>query len=1092
VRVKAPRYTSSTHPSLLPKGCDDPIPRVLYAQDVLEQNSLEKQKRKSTSFQLQKESEISKKQIKGSLEGKKRLEDDGLLQSYESTLQSTNLKETHVLEKTIADIESNKEYIVLEVEDELQKIDTKLDNIAKIEEEEFAYNIDIDARTRKENLTSSIEQLAQKGLQKQSLKKSLEGWINTNEQFPSSSPQLQKLVQQKPKSEVPLKTEINIMKQTPKCQPLPQKRVSFSQSKSLASNSSSQSNGSPQEALTNDSNPSLKTSSPSEPLEPSIPTFIPSSSSDTNHFQILTQPQWVQVRPQTFNIVGPTSIHRHDGGIRSTPENVLNHNIQGMQQKVEENPPIASKSKPIEESSLALLKTNKHSSKEKQSLFDESMKIDLYKLEEEQCVDDIFNNDCFWTKERSATCRSITNQQLLREDEDLQVESRTNWHSQNKRKSPLIGQKNDSRLVVKNNRSFEVSKFNQNSMREDLSLEVDQDLQRKKQDSLVGSKYEIQSQKEEYEPIVISQIDGHLLREGVPIPIQLITHRQSFREEGNIPIQLITNHQPLREEEGHPIESSSNWLSPQEEENIPIQVGTNQQSLRDEDNIPIHSRTNQQLLKERGSIYIQSPINQKALKDEKYFPIQSCINRQSRREKKYFPIQKTTDLQPINKKSNLKDEEDNSTQPLTNQYLQIKEPNHSIESKRNQSFLKEQNNYIQPIIDQSLIKKTSCFPIGSKVDKCLVREEKNTFIQSRIKQKLGKEGKDISFQSRTNSQSLRKQDLDNTIQSKEYHHLLTIGLVPQVVFEIERQLSKKEQNLSKESKNDEERPFHIASKSSGYIESTIPSSLRTLFQQMQPKPRNEYNSPQSNLMMPSAMIFSSTKRDSSPTQPTQSKNVLRPSISQLPNQKNTQCVRWTNLQEDSIPSPLPMKWKNPRDDSILSPPPMKWKNPRDDSMLSPPSMKWKNPHTKSFLSPPPLKWTNPQENSVLSPPPIKKKNPQEDSILSPPPLKWTNPQHLPFASRHVQPQSDMQHLLCSHPNKLEKNSSSLLRTNKIHDHRLPKVKHLIQHIESGQCACHPYYPTCHYFHQHVDHVCKKHSSPHNFYKIPHTQHANQS
>jgi hypothetical protein len=252
--------------------------------------------------------------------------------------------------------------------------------------------------------------------------------------------------------------------------------------------------------------------------------------------------------------------------------------VQGMQSKVEESPPIASKSKPIEEPNLSLSKTNTHSSKDKQSLFDGSMKIDLYKSGEEQCVDDIFNNDCFWTKERNATCRSITNQQSLKGDEDLQVESRANWHSQREEKSPLIGQKNDWRLVERNSRPLKVSKFNQNSMKEDLSLEiesrVDQHLQRKKPDPLVGSKYEMQSRKEEYEPIVISQIDGHLLG-GVPIPIQLITHRQSFREEGNIPIQIIANHRPLKDE-GLPIESSSNWLSPREEEDVSTQVGTNQ------------------------------------------------------------------------------------------------------------------------------------------------------------------------------------------------------------------------------------------------------------------------------------------------------------------------------------------------------------------------------------------------------------------------------------------------------------------------------------------------------------------------------------
>jgi len=1100
VRIKAPRYTSSTHPSLLPEGCDDPIPKILHAQDVLEQNSLEKRKRKSASFQLLKESEISEKQIKGSLEGNKKLENNGLLQNYEATLQSTNSKETHALKKPIANVESDKDYMVLEVEDELQKNDTKFDNIAKIDEEELAYNVDTDARIEKENLSSSIEHLPQKGLQKQKVQKSLEVLVNTNEQFPNSSLQLQKLVLQKPMLEVPLKIEIDTMKQPPKCQPLPQKRVSFSQSKSPISNSSSQSNGSPQEPLANDSNPSLKASDPSVTLDSaSIPTFIPTSSSSPNHYQILTRPQWVQVKPETFNIIGPTTIHTHDGGICSAPKNDLNHNMQGMQPKVEESPPIASKSKPIEEQNFALSKSNMHSSKDKQSLFDGSMKIDLYKSGEEQCANDIFNNDCFWTKEKNATCRSIINQQSLREDEDLQVESRTNWQSQREEKSPLTREKNDWRLVRKNSRPLEVSKFNQNSMREKLSFKdesrVDQHLQRKKQDFLDGSKYKMQSQKEKYEPIVISQIDGHLLREGVPIPIQLITHRQSFREEGNIYSLLITKHQPLRDERGLPIESSSNWLSPREEEDIPIQVGTNQQSLRDDDDIPIHSRTNRQSLKERGGIHTQSLTNPKSLKDEKDIPIQPCIHRQSLKEKKEIPIQETTNSQPTNRKS-LKNERDNSIQPLTNQYLQTEEPNHLTESKIYQTWLKDENNSIQPIIDQSLIRKTNFFPIESKIDSCSVKEDKNTLIQSKTKQKFVKEEKNIFLQPNTNSQSLRKQDLDKTIQSKVDHHLLTIELVPQNESKIERKLSKNEQSLSKESKNNKERPLHAASKSSGYIDSIIPSRLRALFQQMQPKPRNEYNPPQSNLMTPRAVIFSSTKRESSPIQLTQSISVSIPSISQLPKQKNTQRARWTNPQENSILSPPPIKWKNPQEESVLSPTPTKWKNPQEESVQSPPPMTWKNPHTQSFLSPSPSKWTNPQENSVLPPPPMKKKNPREDSIISPPSLKWTNLQqqhnNLPpsLASRHVRPQSNTEHLLCTHP-IIEKNSSPLLGTNEIYCHQSPKVRSL-QHIESQQCASHPQCPKHHHFHQHVDHICKKHSSPQKLYKIPRTQHANQS
>lgn len=94
VRIKAPRYTSSVHPALLPEGCEDPVPRISHALDMSERNSFEKRKRKSTSFQLLKESDIPIKQDKDNLEEK------GFLQSYKIT------KRNRALEKSIIGIGS--------------------------------------------------------------------------------------------------------------------------------------------------------------------------------------------------------------------------------------------------------------------------------------------------------------------------------------------------------------------------------------------------------------------------------------------------------------------------------------------------------------------------------------------------------------------------------------------------------------------------------------------------------------------------------------------------------------------------------------------------------------------------------------------------------------------------------------------------------------------------------------------------------------------------------------------------------------------------------------------------------------------------
>lgn len=113
------------------------------------------------------------------------------------------------------------------------------------------------------------------------------------------------------------------------------------------------------------------------------------------------------------------------------------------------------------------------------------------------------------------------------------------------------------------------------------------------------------------------------------------------------------------------------------------------------------------------------------------------------------------------------------------------------------------------------------------------------------------------------------------------------------------------------------------SKSSGYIESIIPAKLRALFQWMQPKPRNEYSPPpsplQNNNVKTSAVIFSGTKRDTSPLQSSQSVPVSKPAMAKSPKQKINQHVKWTNPQVNTILSPPPMKWTNPQVDNIFSP-----------------------------------------------------------------------------------------------------------------------------------------------------------------------------